>query len=307
MRTNQVLVQGMHGLGDNLHQRAIIRHLMQHHEVWLASSWVAPYHDLIADGLRVIRRNTALRTQAKNSARESGLFHVGTCYPKRYVETGYPPEAVRRLGSVLAAMCETSGVSYADADFRLPVPQSWRDAAAGALVSRGWDARRPVMLYRPLVERREWLNPARNPDHAAYARLFRLIRDRFFVVSVADLEPGVEWMVGEPVEVDLSFHRGELPFEALAGLADISSLVYCAPGFATVLAQAVGTPVATVFGGYENSSSFAGGARFTPTLGIDPIRPCSTWSHDDGWDKEIDHPAAERRLNAFVTEHCLNC
>lgn len=299
-RRSQVLVNGMMGLGDNLHQRAILRHLMQHHEVWLSTSWVAPYHDLIGQGLRVIRRNTNLRTQAKNAARESGLFHHGTCYPARYVETGYQPEAVRRLGNVLAAMCETAGVSYAEADFRLPVPLAW----IGQVREIAGAPAKPIMLYRPLVERREWLNPARNPDRAAYARLFRAIRDRFFVVSVADLEPGIEWMVGEPVEADLTFHRGELPFEALAGLAAISSLVYCAPGFATVLAQAVGTPVVTVFGGYENSSSFAGGARFTPTLGIDPIKPCSTWSHDDGWDKTIDLPAAEARLAAFVVEHC---
>jgi len=157
------------------------------------------------------------------------------------------------------------------------------------------------MLYRPLQERAEWGGCRnRNPDHAAYAELFRSIRDRFFVVSVADFEPGREWMVGEPVEADLEFHNGELDFETIAGLTRMASLVFTPPGFAVVLAQAVETPVACVFGGYENSKSFSGGARFSQYLGIDPIRPCHCFSHDHQCKKAIDMPKAIARLKAFA-------
>jgi hypothetical protein len=32
---------GHHGLGDNLHQRALIRQLMEKYDVWLDTSWVS--------------------------------------------------------------------------------------------------------------------------------------------------------------------------------------------------------------------------------------------------------------------------
>lgn len=292
-----LLIQGMHGLGDNLHQRAVLRQVMERHDVWLESSWVAPYHDLIAQGLKVVHKTTSLRTQTKNSRREAACF--ARARPPRTagrLAISYRPEQVRRVGSVLGAMCETAGVDAARADFRLPVPEAWR-ARARQVVKTA----RPILLYRPLVERREWGGcPTRNPDHAAYAHLARALSDRFFVVSVADLVPGQEWMVGEPLRRDLAFHCGELPFETLAGLVSISAMVLSSPGFAVVLAQAVGTPVACVFGGYESSRSFSAGARFAPYLGIDPVTPCECFSHGHGCDKRIDLPFAEAHLAAFA-------
>lgn len=293
-----LLVQGMHGLGDNLHQRAVLRQLMQRHNVWLESSWVAPYHDLVADGLKVIGKPTQLRTQTKNARREAGGFsRSGPPAGARRLQVSYRPDRVRALGSVLAAMCEQCGVDHGTADFRLPVPGAWIEAARVAV---GYPER-PIMLYRPLVERKEWGGcAARNPDHAAYATLFRSIRDRFFVVSVADLVPRVEWMVGERVEADLEFHAGELPFEALAGLAAISGLVFTAPGFAVVLAQAVWTPVTAVFGGYERGYSFSSGGRVSPYLPIEPMVGCDCFRHNHACDKRIDVDAAMRDLAAFT-------
>jgi ADP-heptose:LPS heptosyltransferase len=160
------------------------------------------------------------------------------------------------------------------------------------------------MVYRPLVDRpSDWTGcNARNPDHAAYAALFRSIRDQFFVVSVADLKPNYEWIVGERVEVDAVVHAGELEFEALAALISLSGLVFCSPGFAAVLAQAVATPVACIFGGYERSAFFFAGAKSAPVLGIDPIHPCECFSHAHDCRKTIDLPAATERLGLFASE-----
>ncbi|WP_292451268.1 hypothetical protein [Mesorhizobium sp.] len=295
-----ILVRGMHGLGDNLHQRAVIRQLMARDEVFLESSWVAPYHDLVAAGLKILRKATPLRTQSKNADREAGLFWRGRLPAfSREVQVSYSPELVRREGSVLAAMCRVTGADYAAADFRLPVPPVWVDKAKAAVGNPG----KPIMVYRPLNERTEWGGCRnRNPDHAAYRDLFEAVRESFFVVSVADLVPGREWMVGHPVTADIEFHRGELDFETIAGLTALAALVYTAPGFAVILAQAVGTPVAAILGGYENSSSFAGGARFSPYLGIDPINPCQCFSHSHACQKSIDTAGATARLRSFLAE-----
>lgn len=293
-----LLLQGMHGLGDNLHQRAIIRQLMRRYDVTLESSWVAPYHDLIAAGLRVVRKHTVLRTQTKNAKREAGLFAQGAPAGARTRRIWYSPQEVRDNRGVLAAMCRNCDVSYDSADFRLPVPAEWI-AAAKAVVQSD----KPILVYRPLVERTEWNGcAARNPDHSAYAALFGSIRDRFHVVSIADLIPGIEWMVGHPVQADQEFHRGELPFEALAGLFSVASMAFAAPGFAVVLAQAVETPVCAVFGSYEASYSFSGGARFSQYLGIDPIVPCDDFRHNNNKDKTIDVKAASEKLRIFADE-----
>lgn len=293
-----LLVRGMHGLGDNLHQRAVLRQLMQRHDVWLESSWVAPYHDLIDQGLRVVHKPTTLRTQAKNARREAGRFArralpLGT----KALSVWYTPQEVRQARSVLGAMCGNTGTDIASADFRLPVPPAWQDRARQLI----GEPTRPIMIYRPLVERREWNGcAARNPDHDAYLELFLGIRDRFHVISVADLEPDREWVAGHRIVADQTFHRGELDFEALAGAVSLASLVFCSPGFAVILGQAVQTPVACIFGAYESSYSFSAGARYAPYLGIDPINPCDDFRHDDTRDKSIDIPAALGRLASFA-------
>lgn len=299
----RILVQGMHGLGDNLHQRAVLRQLMKGNEVWLESSWVAPYHDIIAEGLHVVRKPTSLRTQAGNAEREKDRFEPTPAGRfDRTIEVWYRPDQVRRWGSVLGAICETTGTDIETADFRLPVPAVWIERARRAI----GNPLKPILVYRPLVERSEWNGcRARNPDADAYHKLFMGITSAFHVVSIADLLDGKEWLSGYPIEADQTFHKGELEFEALAGLFSLASLVWCSPGFAVILAQAVGTPVICTFGGYERAYSFSAGARFSPYLGVEPIKPTDSFTHDNRHDKRIDIVEARQRISEFVAAHCL--
>src|SRR3546814_10413732 len=122
----------------------------------------------------------------------------------------YRPEAVRQHRSVLGAMCASIGAPVAR--FDLPIPQNWTEKADAWL--RKWNPDRPLMIYRPLVERTEWSGcAARNPDHHAYAELFAAIRNQFFVVSIADLQDGAE--------------RSEEHTSELQSLMRISYAVFC--------------------------------------------------------------------------------
>jgi ADP-heptose:LPS heptosyltransferase len=294
-----LVIQGHHGLGDNLHQRAIVRQLMTDHDVWLETSWVAPYHDLIEQGLKVVRRPTSLRTQTKNAAREQGGF--AKLHPpvhSNWMKLSYGAAQVRAAGSVLGAMFMSGGLEPQSLDFRLPVPRAWIKKARGFI---GHPAK-PILVYRPLVVRTEWRNEARNPDERAYASIFKAIRDRYHVVSLADLEASKEWIVGERIEADQRFHRGELDFEALAGLFSIASLVYASPGFAIVLAQAVSAPVIAIFGGYERAYSFSAGAQFSPWCPIEPVEPVDDFSHRCKTSKAIDMDAALAQVAGFLAD-----
>jgi len=167
---------------------------------------------------------------------------------------------------------------------------------------------RPWMVYRPLVARPEWRGSmARNADPGDYAALFDEIRDKFFVVSVADLAEGQEWIVGPEAKADLSFHRGELTFEALAALFEMSDLVFTSSGFAAVLGPAVGTPTISVIGGYEDPRCHDSGAKFAPYLAIGPRAPCSCWTSQcrKACDKSIDLAPAREKVSAFVSQNCI--
>lgn len=291
-------------MGDNIHQRALVRELKLRDRVLLETPWPSIYHDLVGPRLSLRRPYTSLRTQSKNSERECGLYSQLMPMGCEQLRVWYDPADIRTCGSVLAAMLLHHEVNAGTADFRLPVPSLW-EVRVNQLLAE-WQPQKPIMFYRPLVERTEWGGcAARNPDPVAYSALYHTIRENFFVVSIADLVPGVEWLSGIPVLADVELHYGELNFEDLAVLAKASSLVFASPGFAVILAQSVGTPVVCVFGGYENSSSFSAGAKFAPYLGIDPIKPCSCFKHDHHCQKGIDLAVAIPRLVRFTEDNCF--
>lgn len=291
-------VSGMQGLGDNLHERAIVKALMARQRVELETPWPCVFHDLVGARLRLVDKGSTLRTQAKNAAREAAKFSAPIAGSPG-LRVWYTHEGIRKHGSFLAAMAAHCNVTVTPGDFALPIAPEWR-RRADELLAR-WRPQRPLALYRPLVERQEWPGCAgRNPDHAAYAAIFRAIRGRFFVVSVADLEPGREWAVGEDIGADVECHRGELEFEALAALAARAGLVYCSPGFAIILAQAVDAPLIAVFGGHEAARFYDHGNP--RQLFVQPVVPCECFSHSHRCDKRIDTVRAIGAVRAFVNE-----
>jgi SAM-dependent methyltransferase len=294
-------IVGMGGLGDCIHQRSIVRaYLAKGREVWLETPWPQIYHDLAGPRLKLVDKGSSLRTQAKNARANRAAFTRQR--PPASIDVlrqNYPPAVVRSEGSVLGAMSKVAGVPVGD--FRLPIPKAWREKA-DAWISR-WKPDKPLMIYRPLVERTEWGGcAARNPDHRSYLELFMQAQEHFFVVSVADLVPGKEWTVADLAgwEPGATCHSGELDFETLAALTEMAALVFTSPGFAAVLGQAVGTPTVVVSGGYEDGTSFSAGAALTPTLAIAPINACNCFRHDHDCPKEIDMPKALAKLSDFT-------
>jgi ADP-heptose:LPS heptosyltransferase len=306
-------VIGMHGLGDCLHQRAVLRQLMQRYSVMLDTSWPSLYHDLCEDGLKLCRRPVSLRTQFKNAQRESDKFSSLRFAPgMRSMRIAYGGAQVLQTPSktILEVMCNATGTSFADADYRLPIPHAWRAGLfkkLGTLPDKA--AERPWLVYRPLVGRREWASSLRrNADPAAYAAVLHEIQTAgdFFTISVADLEAGQEWVVGPDAKADLSFHAGELVFEALAALFEEANLVLTSSGFAAILAPAVGTPCISVVGGYEYPGCHDSAAKFAPYLSIGPETSCSCWTSrcNKICSKTIDLGAALPRVREFVSEAC---
>ena len=287
-----LIVAGMQGMGDCLHQRAVVRQLASRFDVWLETSWPLIYWDM--PEVHLLASNTTLRTQQKNVARERGQFKRRGPYGAQTIRIHSPSRLIMEHGSVLAAMSSVAGVPVGD--FRLPVRDEWLLKADAVL-----NADKPVMFFRPLTVRKEWTGAqTRNPKPDNYAALFESIRDRFYVVSVADLAQGQEWLIGDELDADLKLHRGELDAEALFGVAARSSLIFGSPGFQTVLGQALSRPGVTVFGGYEDARSFSVGASYAPWLPLEPKTPCPCWSHTHNCPKDLDVPSSIEKLRGFV-------
>jgi hypothetical protein len=292
----------MFGLGDNIHQRAIIRALLKRdYHIALETSWPCVYHDLAGPDLRFIRRPVALRTQLKNAAREADKFtapilphHGGRSIQISYNRTNI---ASSRSGAVLESMFSTAGLheDYADADFRLPIPPEWTAPTI--------ETTKPIMIYRPLVVRPEWRGSGmRNADPEHYAELVAMVRDSFFVVSIADLEDNREWIVGPQLIADAVFHHGELTFDSMAALVAKAALVYTSNGFPAVLGPAVGVPTISVQGGFEPAAWLADGAKYSPYLGIDTLYPCRCGAAhcDKPCTKKLDMPRARAAVAEFL-------
>ena len=309
-----VLIRGMHGLGDNIHQRAVIRALLKrNYQIKLETSWPCVYHDM---PIQFLRKPVALRTQLKNSQREAAKFAppVLPHHTTNTMQISYTRQTISRTASqsVLEAMFVAAGLrnDYAEADFSLPIPKEWFDAIPGFRKSSemGYSPlfegapSKPMMIYRPLVARPEWRGSSiRNAHESHYAELVGMVRDTFFVVSVADLEENREWIVGPQLKADLTFNHGELSFEAMAALFSRAALVFTSNGFPAVLAPAVGTPTISIMGGYEPSSWLRDGAKLAPYLGIDTMNPCSCGSSacTKACNKLIDMPRARAAVAEF--------
>lgn len=300
MQRSQLLFRGMSGIGDCLHQRAIVPIFMREHEVWLRTSWPQLYHDMPDLCLSPLYRSRPRfgRTQIKNERRSSRLYKREPTIANEVCcmwEAGTMRGGTSSFVQIMAKSC---GI-VATEPFRLPIREDWSASIEWIFAQAKTDGR-PLLMLRPILQRNHFTKGnARNPDPSAFLALFNEIRKYFFVVSIADLIFGEEWLVGQAPDADLVLHGGELNIEQVAALAAAARLVFTPPCFAAVLAQAVATPSVIIFGGHESSRTLAYGRDYAPTLMIDPIVPCDCFDADHACDKRIDVPAAIEKLREF--------
>jgi hypothetical protein len=304
---------GMFGIGDCLHQRAVIRQLMRNYDVWLETCHVWLHHDLIAEhDLKLILRPTSLHMHAQNIIQEQQL-HPGIYRSVKEIPRGahqirnwYHKHQIDVHGSILETMCAVSGLPTQSPDFRLPIKPEWAERACIIIKAIKKDDPRPLMIYRPVVLRREWDGKMRNPDPSAYAELYNSVRDDYFVLSIASLRKDVEWIVGGEQPADCKIHDGSLEMWVMAAIFAQADVVFCNAGMAPVLAQSVGTPSVVVYGGRESyRTTQRAGAHLAPTLGIDPMNPCDCHSHTHVCDKRINTGAALPIIRGFLHENVI--
>ena len=215
-------IQGMKGLGDNIYQRAFLKGLK--HPVWLETPWPELYADLPM--VRLVKPDTKLRTQAKNMRRHAAWERAprGRITQVAYGQAGIIPGMAAKFGRQ-------------PGEFDLP------DFGPSPVGGR-------YIVVRPVTLRSEWRADSRNPLPEYVAQAAAEMRRRgFTVVSVADLEDGMEWALDPLPPADIRYHAGELPVEQLLALLQGAVAVIGGIGWIVPAAIAAKVPAWIVCGG----------------------------------------------------------
>lgn len=257
-------VEGMHGLGDTIYLRAFVKALLERDDVYLATPWPEIFADL---PVRCVKKRTVMRTQVKNIAASSYTWHKEPASCRR-LAAGYD----LRRESIWEGFQRTLGVS--PDGFDLP-PANSRGACA---------------VVRPVTVRREFPWTARNPDPAYVAMAAAALADETYVVSVADLQDGEEWLDGAAPPCHASLHGG-VPLGALLGLVSNATALVGGVGWLLPAAIASGVPMLCIAGGQ-------GGMNAPEKVGT---AKNVTWAIPDNYDRGLEPQAAcDKTISRFT-------
>ena len=223
----------MQGLGDNIFQRPFIKALAREYIVFLETAWPELYSDL---PVKFVNPQTRLRTQAKNAARSKIEWTSRPVGCKQVKRNSYV-NAFRGGRSIIAGMEESFGIKLNADDFDLP-----------PLPSSPIVTDKPIAFVRPVTLRREWHNAARNPDPKYIADIVETLPSHC-IVTVADLEENVEWLVGPPIRADHAFMCGELKAMDMLALLAASDIVIGGVGWIVPASIALKRHCFVVLGG----------------------------------------------------------
>lgn len=231
-------IKGMHGLGDNIYQRGFIKNIP--HEVQLETPWPQVYQGL--DHVKFIKPNTKLRTQSKNLEKVDPNIKWESVNPddiRMPVKVHYGrPKGFR---GIINEMSECLGIRPPEKfdlpDFKSEFP--WiQDLGEFALI-------------RPLTERKEWLNSARNPKPEYIEKSASMLKDSGIkIVSIADLQAKQEWLVKPEPYSDVKYYKGELQVKEILALVQAAKYTIGGVGWIVPASLCYGNKAWIVLGGH---------------------------------------------------------
>lgn len=212
-------------------------------DIWLETSWPELYADIPSLHFVVPAVNGKLRTQTKNVARAKVKWEQRPPRPARTIRNTYVV-AFQNHKSIIWGMEQSFQLQLDPADFDLPPlppPPVVTD--------------KPIAFVRPVTERREWLNSARNPRPEYIAQIVEQLRPTHHIVIVADVLDGAEWFVSRPPRGDSEFLRGELRVMDMLALLGASDLVIGPVGFIVPASTALKRDCFVILGGQGGHNS----------------------------------------------------
>lgn len=263
-----ITVNGMRGLGDNIYQRAFIKKLKG--PVVVDTPWPELYGDL--PNVQCSRPATNLRTQSKNIARQRDWVNKPRFGSQLFVRYG--------TEGILPGMQQCFGVA--------PDAMDLPDFGPSLIEA-------PYVVVRPVTLRTEWMACTRNPEpeYVAHAALAAAERG-YTLVSVADLEHGKEFIVGEKPPAHVEFHQGQLDVSQLLALVQGAAAVIGGIGWIVPACLAAKVPAYVVCGGQGgfNAPELICPPAYTTLTFAVPDNFCRCKTRDHNCDKRITNHAA---------------
>ena len=230
----KLLVKTQLGLGDNIYQRPFIKALAKTHDLYLQTPWPQLYSDL---PVKFIRQDTILRTQSKNLQRQdlqSKFVNIVEHIPT--IEPRYVGEDLKRGINMVEGLAKAYKVE--PETFDLPKFKTIK-----------LNTKKPICVIRPATIRNEWIAASRNPDPEYLLKASRILKEHYYIISVADLDNRNEIGVEPLPEAHLYLNQGELNMEEMLGLIQKADLVVGGVGFIVPACIASNTKLFCIFGG----------------------------------------------------------
>jgi hypothetical protein len=242
----------MHGLGDNIYQRAVVRRIPA--PLWLETSWPELYSDL---PVHFVRASTNLRTQKRNLMRQPAGRWEAAPHNARTLSNRYAGDDIRAGRSIISCMERALGLEPAPGPMVFDLPDTGLPPPVPG---------KRYVVVRPATVRDEWRADARNPHPEYLAWVCLQLQARgYTIVSVADLEDHKEWLVGQPPAADVVWHKGELPIQQLLALVRGATACVGGVGWLVPACMAAQVPMFCIYGGW--------GAYNAPHVICDPRLP----------------------------------
>lgn len=230
--------KGMMGLGDNIYQRAFIKQLSSE-RVFLETPWPEIYKDL--DHVMPIRPYTKYRTQQKNEQRHSSKTWVDPPARKKDIIVKHGKDRQGNYPGIIQGFINTFNLTPAKMD----LPEFSPCPVEGKYV-----------IIRPVTVRSEWKTESRNPYPQYVCEAAQVMIDRGYdVVSVADLSPDAEWIIGKAPPTTIRYDHGELEVEQLLALVQNACAVIGGIGWIVPAGIATGVPTWVICGGQGTLNS----------------------------------------------------
>lgn len=231
-----IFVKSMMGLGDNIYQRSFLSSF--NCDVYITTPWPELYVDL--KHVKPVLPVTGLRTQKKNIQR----YHNWNSAPRlsNQIQIRYGSDGIYN-GMKRAFNCHPKKMSLPHFSCSKPGKK--------------------YIVVRPVTVRKEWAAESRNPLPHYVNEAAKAASDAgYHVISIADISPGDEWLVGDAPYCDESYHNGELSVKDLMSLVDGAAGVIGGIGWLLPASMAYGKRALMICGGqggYNHPSKLVNG------------------------------------------------
>lgn len=234
---SNLIVETMHGMGDNIYAREVVRSLLPRwgDRLFVRTAWPQMFWDL---DVELLRPNTELRTQRRNVEEYRDWGHIPDG-PYQRLHLHYDTRDWMAGRSIPEALLHNANVSRSG-DFSFHPRDEWVDQV------RRVRPKGPFAIVHPSTSRTEWRNVARAPRPEYLQQLVHQ-HTEFEWWEITDLVPGVEELIGPPLQGVKSV--GGFSTEQLIALVSLADVVVTGPGFMLPLAISLRVPTVCLFGG----------------------------------------------------------